>query len=138
MLTLNHVLAGERIWLSRFTGAASGVTSLDQVLYPEFDLLGVARAATDEQIVAYVEGLGEAELARPLTYRTLSDARETWAELGPILTHFFNHQTHHRGPKLTPCSPRPRRRPRSISSISGAKPAEFAFPAPGFHPANLL
>jgi uncharacterized damage-inducible protein DinB len=97
MLTLNHILVGDRIWMSRFTRTPCAIKSLNQVLYPEFATLRVARVATDDQVLAYVDGLNEAGLSRPLTYQTLSDGKDTSTELGPTLTHFFNHQTHHRG-----------------------------------------
>ena len=39
--TLNHILVGDRLWLSRLTAGASGITSLDQELYGDFaDLQG--------------------------------------------------------------------------------------------------
>ena len=53
--------------------------------------------AEDERIVAYVEGLSEADLAGTISYRTIIRPAEITQKLTPALAHFFNHQTHHRG-----------------------------------------
>src|SRR4051794_30228644 len=34
--TLNHLLVGDRVWLSRLAGEAHGIASLDQELYEDF------------------------------------------------------------------------------------------------------
>lgn len=106
--TLNHLLLADRIWLGRFTGRpddfvsrdASGnaipFRSLAQELYSNFQQLLGERKATDAQIEAYCETLTAERLAAPLQYRTTSGT----ASEHPLwwsLTHFFNHQTHHRG-----------------------------------------
>lgn len=110
--TLNHVLLGDRIWMTRFTGDADRHASrdaagqvlpfrgLDQVLYEDFAVLGVERTRTDDDIVAYVAGLDGAALDRPLVYATTTGARQEFP-LWWLLGHFFNHQTHHRGQVTT-------------------------------------
>jgi len=95
--TLNHLLVGDRIWMRRFTGEGEAPSRLDAILYAEFAALRRARRAEDERIAAYVAGLGDADFARPLRYRTLSSPADIEQELAPALDHFFNHQTHHRG-----------------------------------------
>ncbi|NLE85125.1 MAG: DUF664 domain-containing protein [Myxococcales bacterium] len=106
--TLNHLLLADRIWMGRFTGrpeefASKDATgevipfqSLAQELYADFDQLRAERAATDAQIEEYCATLDAAALAAPLRYRMTSGVANDhplwWA-----LTHFFNHQTHHRG-----------------------------------------
>jgi uncharacterized damage-inducible protein DinB len=95
--TLNHLLVGDRIWMRRFTGAGQQPPSLDAILYDDFDSLRAARRVQDTLIVRYIDGLGEAELAGMLRYRTVSRPQEIVQPLMPALDHFFNHQTHHRG-----------------------------------------
>lgn len=95
--TFNHILVGDRVWLSRFTGTGHVPTALDEILYDDFDRLRAARRAEDERIVAYVGGLDAETLASKLHYRTLSQPREVTYPLLPALHHLFNHQTHHRG-----------------------------------------
>ncbi|MBM3569724.1 MAG: damage-inducible protein DinB [Alphaproteobacteria bacterium] len=94
--TLNHILVGDRVWMSRFTGAQHHIKSLDQQLYADLAGLRVAREAEDAQILAYVEGLTEDSFAEPLSYKTMAGAPQH-DPLDRLLTHFFNHQTHHRG-----------------------------------------
>jgi uncharacterized damage-inducible protein DinB len=110
--TLNHLLLADRVWMSRFTGDparfashdASGskveVTSLRDVLYPNFEDLKRERERTDAEILAWVTELEDAKLLETLHYETLSgvpQAHPGWWAIG----HFFNHQTHHRGQVTT-------------------------------------
>ena len=95
--TLNHILVGDTIWMGRLDGAGSpGVTRLDQILHVEFAALREARSATDDRIVAFVDGVDPAWLEADLHYRTTTDAPMT-TQVSQVLTHVFNHQTHHRG-----------------------------------------
>jgi uncharacterized damage-inducible protein DinB len=94
--TLNHILVGDRVWLSRFEQVEPGHRRLDEVPYPEFCALEAARAAEDERIVTYTNGLGPERLDGELVYRNMAGE----AQVTPLrwtLAHFFNHQTHHRG-----------------------------------------
>lgn len=95
--TLNHVLAGDRIWLRRFTGEGSAPATLDAILHADLASLRAAREAEDERIVAWIATLGAEELAGRFTYVTVVDVRTVSQRLAPALAHFFNHQTHHRG-----------------------------------------
>lgn len=110
--TLNHILLADRLWMQRFTGdeerfvskTPSGepivVHSLDQELYSDFLDLSRERAKTDADILAWTHRLEERALSGNLTYKTLAGAPQThplwWA-----VSHFFNHQTHHRGQVTT-------------------------------------
>jgi uncharacterized damage-inducible protein DinB len=95
--TLNHLLVGDRIWMHRFTGEGELPETLDQILYDDFAALREARRAMDASICRFVGGLGAADLARVIRYRTFSKPQEVEQMLAPALDHFFNHQTHHRG-----------------------------------------
>ena len=97
MATLNHILVGDSIWLSRFTGMpAPDITRLDQILHTDYAALKAARAAKDATIVAYCDSLDETALNATFTYTNTRN--ETFTDpLLPPLMHFFNHQTHHRG-----------------------------------------
>jgi uncharacterized damage-inducible protein DinB len=59
--------------------------------------LRAAREAQDVRICAYIEALGEAELAQTISYRRVSSPAKIEQPLWEALGHFFNHQTHHRG-----------------------------------------
>ena len=111
--TLNHLLLTDRAWLGRFTRDAGLATSLDgsgkpiaytgkldQELYADFALLRRERAKTDSAIEAWVAGLTAERIATPFSYR--SSAGRQWDHpLWWAVTHFFNHQTHHRGQLTT-------------------------------------
>ncbi len=94
--TLNHILVGDRLWLGRISGTPSGITALDQPLYRELDELRAARAAEDDRVIGLVDRLGAAALDRVLDYRSFTSGRQR-SPLRWVLTHLFNHQTHHRG-----------------------------------------
>lgn len=94
--TLNHVLVGDRSWLARLRGDPPAGYALDQTLYDTFADLNRARQAEDQQIATYVEGLDEAAYGSIISYTTIKGAAFENTVL-EILTHMFNHQTHHRG-----------------------------------------
>ncbi|HLN24775.1 MAG TPA: DinB family protein [Patescibacteria group bacterium] len=95
MGTLNHLLVGDRLWLSRLTGEAL-TFSLDHVLHRDFASLRQAREATDASILTYVGTLDAVRLSAPVTYTNTRGERNE-QPLNQILAHVFNHQTHHRG-----------------------------------------
>ncbi len=94
--TLNHLLVADRIWMRRFTGVGDAPTGLDTILFHAFAELAAARAAEDDRIAHFIEGLDEGALARELSYVNSSGNAFT-QRLASLLDHFFNHQTHHRG-----------------------------------------
>jgi len=95
--TLNHLLVTDRIWQKRFTGEGEAPDRLDAILFERFDELQAARIAEDARIVRYVDGLDEGRLAGVIRYRRVSSPEEFVQPLAPVLAHWFNHQTHHRG-----------------------------------------
>jgi uncharacterized damage-inducible protein DinB len=95
--TLNHLLAADRIWLKRFTGTGDAPTALDAVLFEDFAALRAAREAEDQRIIGWVDSLTEDDLAATISYSPLTMPTKIEQPLGPILSHVFNHQTHHRG-----------------------------------------
>ncbi|HZC19390.1 MAG TPA: DinB family protein [Rubrobacteraceae bacterium] len=93
--TLNHLMVGDRIWLSRFSGKEVPSTNLDAILYEDFGELREARKEEDSRIEAFAAGIDERFLKGTIRYvnnegRTLEDPVEL------LVAHFFNHQTHHR------------------------------------------
>lgn len=94
--TLNHIMVGDRAWMGRLEGVASGVKSLDESLFGDFDALRAARADEDGRIVGYVDGLTAEGLGQDLHYKSVAgDPFVT--PVHQVLAHVFNHQTHHRG-----------------------------------------
>lgn len=97
--TLNHMLVTDRIWMGRFT-AQPFVARLDQELYAEFDQLRQERDRTDSDILDWAQQLSPDWLEAPFTW-TNSSGRSLTHPAWLLVTHFFNHQTHHRGQLTT-------------------------------------
>jgi uncharacterized damage-inducible protein DinB len=98
--TLNHLLWGDRIWMSRFTADVAkpdGGIAGSVALYEDWDALKRERAAFDGTIVAWADGLDTEWLRGDLTYYSAGAKRDITAAKWLLVTHMFNHQTHHRG-----------------------------------------
>lgn len=94
--TLNHILLADRLWMARFEGAPITTYRLNDILYQDFGDLSAARIAEDARITAFTDSMTDAFAARTLTWTNF--AGRTSSEVQSILvTHMFNHQTHHRG-----------------------------------------
>jgi uncharacterized damage-inducible protein DinB len=100
--TLNHLMVGDRVWLSRFTGdekLMEGITDLDVELYSDFAELARARKKMDDRIDAFVATLSDEKLAATFHYVRRGEAYSS--PLWWCVIHMFNHQTHHRGQVTT-------------------------------------
>ncbi len=104
--TLNHILLADRIWMGRFEGSAYAFTSLRDELYADFHELRGARVAEDERISRWVEALTDEALGRELAYVSAVNPQPRRYPLWFAVSHFFNHQTHHRGQVTTLLSQR--------------------------------
>jgi uncharacterized damage-inducible protein DinB len=97
--TLSHLLWGDRIWMSRFTDMArpAGGIAESVSLYPDWDGMKRERAAFDETMIAWAERIDPSWLAGDLTWFSGAAKRELSKPKWLLVTHMFNHQTHHRG-----------------------------------------
>lgn len=94
--TLNHIMVGDRIWMTRFEGSEALSTELDAVLYDDFADLKAARSIEDARIDRFAARLVAAFLKGSITY--INNQGKLYSDPVPVLlAHFFNHQTHHRG-----------------------------------------
>ena len=91
--TLNHLLLVDRLWFGSFVGKPVSFATLDQELFADFDELRRERDMTDVRICEWAENLSAAELSAFF----MSGDKVTGYPLWVVVTHFFNHQTHHRG-----------------------------------------
>jgi uncharacterized damage-inducible protein DinB len=66
-------------------------------LYPEWQLLRRERAETDTSIIAWADKLEQRLLDGDLTWHSNAVNRDITKPRWLLVTHFFNHQTHHRG-----------------------------------------
>ena len=99
--TLNHIAYGDLAFLSRFTGNPSAVPEPGADLFVTFSLLRTERAVLDQRILVWSESLTPAWLAESLTYTSQIDGKTRTVPKWALVTHMFNHQTHHRGQVTT-------------------------------------
>lgn len=104
--TLNHLLLADRVWMSRFTGTQFKAATLADELYADFDELRAQRETTDRDISRWAKAMTDADLEGELTYMSMVDPAPRRYPMGTVVTHFFNHQTHHRGQLTTLLSQR--------------------------------
>jgi uncharacterized damage-inducible protein DinB len=112
--TLNHLVWGDQLWLARFAaqeGAAAealggGLLALppgavhETVLYADWQALRAQRARLDAAIEAWLTVMPPDLPLRTMRYantRGVQREHPMWM----ALTHFFNHQAHHRGQVTT-------------------------------------
>lgn len=100
MGTLNHLLWGDRIWMSRFAGTAKPAQgSIPESVnetesWPEYR---VARTEMDRTIMDWANSLKASWLDGELTWFSGAVQREVSKPKAILVMHFFNHGTHHRG-----------------------------------------
>jgi uncharacterized damage-inducible protein DinB len=90
---LAHMLGAQNLWLSRLAGGPPPRAPGEDA---DIDTLGKDLAASDVALRAYVEGLGEAELDRELSYVDTQGNAQRGILLWHTLLHTVNHGTHHR------------------------------------------
>jgi len=93
--TLNHLLLGDTIWMTRFEGGTHPSTGLNAILFDDFAALGAARAEMDHRIERFFADLPPGFAQGRLRYVNNSGFASD-DPVSVILPHFFNHQTHHR------------------------------------------
>jgi uncharacterized damage-inducible protein DinB len=93
--TLNHLLLGDTIWMTRFEGSTHPSTGLGAILFEQFDALQAARQAMDRRVERFFADLPADFDCGSVRYVNNSgfETEDPWSV---ILPHFFNHQTHHR------------------------------------------
>jgi uncharacterized damage-inducible protein DinB len=97
--TLCHILWADQVWMSRFDGWAPPPVPSPQSagMVHDFAELRAAREAADARLIGFAEAVSDDWLAGDLTWFSGAAQREITAPRDFLLTHVFNHQTHHRG-----------------------------------------
>jgi uncharacterized damage-inducible protein DinB len=97
--TLNHLLWADRIWMSRLarTPSPDGGIPESVSLYGDWGDLKRERKAFDAVIIDWADRLDAASLAGELAYYSGAIKRDVRKPKWLLVTHMFNHQTHHRG-----------------------------------------
>ena len=104
-----HLYGADSVWLSRWTGGAP-TRLLGDADFPTLADVGARWDALEVEQRAFVDGLTDADLARPIAYKNTA-GEPLRVALGPLLQHVVNHATHHRSEVAT-----------MITLISGSPP----------------
>lgn len=114
--TLNHILWGDLIWLSRFAVAEWDFPALDGLsfepvatmmahdmeVFADFAALTAEREVIDTAIQDWANtDLTDAILDADLDYWHILRKENVTLPMGLCVSHLFNHQTHHRGQATT-------------------------------------
>lgn len=105
--TLNHLVASDLIWFGRlaahppFAGRIdlAGLprpTSVRFIASEQLAELRPIRERVDHMIIGFVDGLGDTDIADAFDYQR-TDGTHQRKRVSSVLSHIFNHQTHHRG-----------------------------------------
>jgi uncharacterized damage-inducible protein DinB len=97
--TLVHLYWGDCQWMSRFDGWTKPDAPIKQsaTMIADFDALRATRVKADADIEAWAGRVDQAWLAEDLVWFSGAAQRELRRPKGKLVTHLFNHQTHHRG-----------------------------------------
>jgi len=97
--TLSHLLWGDRFWMHRFDGweKPPGGIATSPTLYADWKALKRERAETDAGIEGWASRVDPAWLTGRLSWFSAAMGRDITRPNAILVTHFFNHQTHHRG-----------------------------------------
>jgi uncharacterized damage-inducible protein DinB len=114
--TLNHILWADKNWLRRFIVAGHGqgrltasiyeniqdhISDVRFVIHDDFSALRHDRSLIDAKFLNWAtEVLSDDKLGQVLHYRN-TKGDEFSRSFADVLTHVFNHQTHHRGQVTT-------------------------------------
>ena len=104
-----HLYGADAVWLARWKGT-SPARILGDADFPTMADLRARWDLLEAEQRAFVEGLDEAALATPVTYKNTS-GEQFAVPLAPLLQHVVNHATHHRSELAT-----------MITLISGSPP----------------
>ena len=97
--TLTHILWGDRQWMSRFDEWPKPPTPIKESAHmiEDFTELRAVREQADADISRWAAKVDDAWLVQDLTWFSGAANREITAPLQLLVTHFFTHQTQHRG-----------------------------------------
>jgi uncharacterized damage-inducible protein DinB len=101
--TLSHILFGDQIWLYRFTGdetlKPTGATTIAESVtaVPDWADLKQRRMSVDETLIGWTERLTPTDLTGDVAWYSGALSRTVTRPKWLLVTHMFNHQTHHRG-----------------------------------------
>jgi uncharacterized damage-inducible protein DinB len=97
--TVVHIYAAEWAWYSRWTGSSPGAL-LTADAFPDVTSIRRVWAENERNVRAFVASVGEAGIARVISYKLLSGAAGA-SPFWQMLQHVVNHASYHRGQVTT-------------------------------------
>ncbi|MBV1695974.1 MAG: DinB family protein [Hyphomicrobiales bacterium] len=100
--TLSHLAFGDQIWMYRFTGddafrPIAGSIAESVTAVQDWVRLKAVRTDLDERIIGWADRVTPEHLAGDLVWFSGAANKELTRPRWVLVTHMFNHQTHHRG-----------------------------------------
>jgi len=98
--TLSHLLWGDQIWMARFAGTSEPITSSiaeSRNMVENWRDLHLQRTAFDKIILDWSQTVTSEFLGGKTSWYSGALQKEVSRPTGMLVTHMFNHQTHHRG-----------------------------------------
>ncbi|GGP18281.1 DinB family protein [Silvimonas iriomotensis] len=99
--TLDHLVRGDMNWLARFENQPLPDFGPDALVCPTWEALLALRQQTDQHIDTWAGTVSDAWLAAPLSWYSAMYHQQMNMPAWIAVSHFFNHQTHHRGQVTT-------------------------------------
>jgi len=97
--TLSHILWADTMWMSRLAGGEAPEAPVEQTTknFPDWAAFVTARGEMDQYIMRWAETLNAADMTGTTSFWSGTKGAELTQPKMQTYTHFFNHQTHHRG-----------------------------------------
>lgn len=99
--TLNHIYFGDIAWLERLRDNKFTPRKLGVDLFDDYSELRAAQEKMDDEILDWSRTINEDFLKTPYNYVNNVDLKLKILPTWVLVTHMFNHQTHHRGQLTT-------------------------------------
>ena len=97
--TFNHLLWGDQAWMYRLAGTPKPQGRIPEsvALYEDWQSLKSERTRFDRVIIDWADAVEPSWLAADMTFYSFATKSDWTRPRWLLVTHMFNHQTHHRG-----------------------------------------
>ena len=96
LISVNHLLVIDKVWLGHMKGEKHSFEKLQTVLHEDLDDLLAAKKEMDRKIRSYVSGLSEDDLEEVIEYELIGGNQGSLPRY-LIITHLTIHGAFHRG-----------------------------------------
>lgn len=96
LVSVNHLLVIDKVWLGHMKGEKHSFEKLQTVLHENLDDLWAAKKEMDQEIRSYVSGLSEDDLEEAVEYELIGGNMGSLPRY-LIITHLAIHSAFHRG-----------------------------------------